>query len=44
MAYFMKEHNCFPKKFNLQETMDLYFQVGTVEAAIFLCFDDCSID
>ena len=27
MAYFMKEHKCFPGQFNLQEAMDLYFQV-----------------
>ena len=27
MAYFMKEHKCFPKNNNLQECMDLYFQV-----------------
>ncbi len=27
MAYFMKEHKCFPDNFNLQECMDLYFQV-----------------
>lgn len=27
MAYFMRENKCFPPGFNLQDTMDLYFQV-----------------
>lgn len=31
MAYFMKEHKCFPSNFNLQQTMDLYFQFCSLE-------------
>ncbi len=31
MAYFMKEHKCFPESFNLQECMDLYFQFCSLE-------------
>ena len=31
MAYFMKEHKCFPPGFNLQESMDLYFQFCSME-------------
>ena len=27
MAYFMRENKCFPTGTNLQDTMDLYFQV-----------------
>ena len=27
LAYFMKENKCFPPGFNLQETLDFYFQV-----------------
>ena len=27
LAYFMKENKCFPPDFNLQETLDFYFQV-----------------
>ena len=27
LAYFMKENKCFPQGFNLQETLDFYFQV-----------------
>ena len=27
LAYFMKENKCFPEGFNLQETLDFYFQV-----------------
>ena len=27
LAYFMKENKCFPDGFNLQETLDFYFQV-----------------
>ena len=27
LAYFMRENKCFPPGFNLQDTMDLYFQV-----------------
>lgn len=29
LAYFMKENKCFPQGFNLQETLDFYFQVTT---------------
>ena len=28
LAYFMKEYNCFPKGFILQECLDFYFQVS----------------
>jgi hypothetical protein len=28
MAYFMRENKCFPPATNLQDTMDLYFQVN----------------
>ncbi|TRY63704.1 hypothetical protein TCAL_03613, partial [Tigriopus californicus] len=31
MAYFMKEHQCFPSNFNLQRSMDLYFQFCSLE-------------
>ena len=27
LAYFMKENKCFPPGFNLQDTLDFYFQV-----------------
>ena len=27
MGYYMKENNCFPKGFVLQECLDFYFQV-----------------
>jgi glutaminase len=27
LGYYMKENKCFPDDVNLQETMDLYFQV-----------------
>ncbi len=27
LAYYMKENNCFPKGFHLQECLDFYFQV-----------------
>ena len=30
LAYFMKENKCFPQGFNLQETLDFYFQVRYV--------------
>ena len=30
LAYFMKENKCFPPGFNLQDTLDFYFQVQSV--------------
>eukprot|EP00095_Tigriopus_kingsejongensis_P005251 maker-scaffold353_size198981-snap-gene-0.36 protein:Tk05251 transcript:maker-scaffold353_size198981-snap-gene-0.36-mRNA-1 annotation:"glutaminase liver mitochondrial" len=33
MAYFMREHKCFPPNFNLQECMDLYFQFCSLEVS-----------
>ena len=30
LAYFMKENKCFPDGFNLQETLDFYFQVNII--------------
>jgi len=27
LGYYMKENKCFPEDVNLQDTMDLYFQV-----------------
>ena len=34
LAYFMKENKCFPQGFNLQETLDFYFQVRYVNPTI----------
>ena len=34
LAYFMKENKCFPPGFNLQETLDFYFQVKHFRRAI----------
>ena len=31
LAYFMKENKCFPPGFNLQETLDFYFQVRDIK-------------
>merc|ERR1719397_671789 len=31
LAYYMKENKCFPKGFNLQETLDFYFQTCSME-------------
>jgi len=31
LAYFMKENKCFPEGFNLQETLDFYFQTCSME-------------
>ena len=31
LAYFMKENKCFPPGFNLQETLDFYFQTCSLE-------------
>jgi len=31
LAYFMKENKCFPRGFNLQETLDFYFQTCSME-------------
>jgi len=33
LAYFMKENKCFPKGFNLQETLDFYFQTCSMEVS-----------
>ncbi len=30
IAYYMKEHKCFPEKANLKELMDFYFQVWNI--------------
>lgn len=30
LAYYMREHNCFPERLNFQETLDLYFQVFSI--------------
>ena len=32
LAYFMKENKCFPPGFNLQETLDFYFQVKNIKS------------
>jgi len=31
LAYFMKENKCFPPGFNLQDTLDFYFQTCSME-------------
>ncbi|VDP11094.1 unnamed protein product [Soboliphyme baturini] len=31
LAYFMREHKCFPKNVNLNELLDFYFQVCSIE-------------
>ncbi|KRX52910.1 putative glutaminase 3 [Trichinella sp. T9] len=32
LAYYMREHKCFPAGVNLNDTLDLYFQLCSVEA------------
>lgn len=31
LSYYMREHNVFPKDLNLQDTLDLYFQICSIE-------------
>ncbi|CAJ0575179.1 unnamed protein product, partial [Mesorhabditis spiculigera] len=31
LSYYMREHKCFPKETKLQDTMDLYFQLCSIE-------------
>ena len=38
LAYFMKENKCFPPGFNLQETLDFYFQVKNIKSYTFTLF------
>ncbi|VDP12474.1 unnamed protein product [Soboliphyme baturini] len=32
LAYYMREHKCFPEKVNIHEVLDLYFQLCSIEA------------
>ncbi|PAV81497.1 hypothetical protein WR25_16621 [Diploscapter pachys] len=31
LSYYMREHKCFPESTNLQDTLDLYFQLCSIE-------------
>lgn len=31
LSYYMREHKVFPKDLNLQDTLDLYFQICSIE-------------